>query len=78
MKPLRWTSHVLQALVDRDIDRAEVEQTIAAPDHSVSDSPRRVLMRRYFDDSLQRQMLLRAVIEATTDERVVISAYKTS
>jgi hypothetical protein len=39
VKPLRWTSHALAALVDRDIDRAEVEQTVAAPEHSVNDPP---------------------------------------
>lgn len=79
MKPLRWTSHALAALVDRDIDRAEVEQTIAAPEVSVIDPPRRVvLMRRYLDIHLGRQMLLRVVIEETPDERVVVTVYKTS
>ena len=81
MKPLRWTSHALTALFDRDIDRAEVEQTVAAPEHSVIDPPRcAVLMRRYFDVRLGRQMLLRAVVEETPDERVVVTAckYKTS
>ena len=79
MKPLRWTSHALAALVDRDIDRAEVEQTTAAPELAVIDAPRRaVLMRRYFDVRLERQMLLRAVVEETPDERVVVTVYKTS
>jgi hypothetical protein len=41
VKPLRWTSSALTALVDRDIDRAEVEQTIAAPELAVIDVPRR-------------------------------------
>jgi hypothetical protein len=79
MKPLRWTSHALQALVDRNIDRTEVEQTIAAPELSVSDPPlRAVLMRRYFDNRLGRQMLLRVVVEESADERVVVTVYKTS
>jgi hypothetical protein len=79
VKPLRWTSHASAALVDRNIDRAEVEQTIAAPDLSVVDPPRRVvLMRRYFDVRLRRQMLLRVVVEESSDERVVITVYKTS
>ena len=69
----------MAALVDRDIDQTEVEHTIAAPDHSILDPPRRaVLMRRYFDVHLGRQMLLRAVVEETPDERVVITVYKTS
>jgi len=79
VKPLRWTSHALAALVDRGIDQAEVEQTIAAPELSVIDPPQRaVLMRRYFDVLLGREMLLRAVVEETPDERVVITVYKTS
>jgi hypothetical protein len=49
----------LSALVDRGIDQAEVEQTIAAPEFSVIDPPQRaVLMRRYFDVLLGREMLL--------------------
>jgi hypothetical protein len=35
-------------------------------------------MRQYFDDHLGRQMLLRAMVEETPDERVVITVYKTS
>jgi hypothetical protein len=35
-------------------------------------------MRRYFDDTLSRQMLLRVVIEETASELVVVTAYKTS
>jgi hypothetical protein len=79
VKPLRWTSHALAALVDRDIDQAEVERTIAAPELSVVDPPWRVvLMRRHFDVQLGRQMLLRVVLEETPDDRVVITLYKTS
>jgi hypothetical protein len=59
VKPLRWTAHALAALADRDIDRTEVEQTIAAPEHSVVDPPgRAVLMRQYADVRMGRQMLL--------------------
>ena len=76
---LRWTSHALDALVDRDIDRAEVERTIAAPERSEIDPPRReVLMGRYFDRRLEREMLLRVVVEDTPAERVVVTVYKTS
>jgi hypothetical protein len=79
VKPLRWTSHALQALVDRSIDRTEVERAIATLELSVVDPPRRaVLMRRYFDKRLGHQMLLRVVVEEAPDERVVITAYKTS
>jgi Domain of unknown function (DUF4258) len=73
---VRWTAHALAALVDRNIDRAEVEQTIVAPELSVIDPMLRlVLMRRYFDVGLGREMLLRVVVEETPDERVVITVY---
>jgi hypothetical protein len=83
VKPLHWTAHALHALldrgIDRGIDRAEAEQTIAAPELSAIDAPwRAVLMRRYFDGRLGRQMLLRVVVEETPDERVVVTVYKTS
>lgn len=79
MKPLRWTSHAPQALIDRDVDRSEVELVLAVPKLSVVDPPRRVVvMRRYVDRRLGRQMLLRVVVEEMPDERIVITAYKTS
>ena len=79
MKPLRSDVPRLGGAVDRGIDQAEVEQTIAAPELSIIDPPQRaVLMRRYFDVLLGREMLLRAVVEETPDERVVITVYKTS
>ena len=79
MKRLRWTLHALKALEDRGIDRAEVDETIAAPELSILDPPHRVvLMRRFFDGKLERQMLLRVVVEETRRERVVVTVYKTS
>lgn len=35
-------------------------------------------MRRYFDAALQRDMLLRAVVENIDGEKAVITAYRTS
>jgi hypothetical protein len=79
VKPLRWTSHAVAALAERGIDRAEAELTIATPEHSVDDPPyRTILMRRYFDAGLDREMLLRVVVEDTLRERVVVTVYKTS
>ena len=79
MKRLRWTLHALKALKDRGIARAEVDNTITAPELSVLDPPHRVvLMRRFFDGQLERQKLLRVVVEETGQERVVITVYKTS
>jgi hypothetical protein len=35
-------------------------------------------MHQYFDVGLRRQVLLRAVVEETPDERAIITVYKTS
>jgi hypothetical protein len=79
VKPLRWTAHALRALADREIDLDEAEMTIASPELTAVDPPRRaVLMRQYFDDKLNRQMLMRVVVEEAPHERIVITVYKTS
>jgi hypothetical protein len=79
MKPVRWTHHALQSLVDREIERADVAQAIREPESEVPDPPgRRVLMRRYEDVALAQPMLLRVVVEETPQELVVITVYKTS
>lgn len=78
-KPFRWSGHALEALVDRGIDRAEVERTLAEPERVVPDPPgREVWMRRYVDARLGQEMLIRAVVEEERDERVVVTVYATS
>ena len=78
-KPVRWSPHALDALVDREIDRSEAERAVAVPEFVVPDVPRReICMRRFFDARLGQQMLLRVVVEDAGHERVVVTAYKTS
>ena len=79
MKPIRWTAHARKKVAAREVSMAEIEQTIARPDSIVSGHPpRRIFMRRYFDDVLQSEMLLRVVVEETDAEMAVITLYKTS
>jgi hypothetical protein len=79
MKPVRWSPHALDNLADREIDREAAEKTLANPEFMIpSQLPRLVLMRRYFDQVLQQEMLLRMVVEDTSTERIVITVYKTS
>jgi hypothetical protein len=79
MKPVRWTSHASQNLADREIEREEAGKTLAGPELVVPDLPgRRILMRRYYDEVLQQEMLLRVIVEDAGDETVVITVYKTS
>ena len=79
MKPIRWTPHARKKMASREVSRHEVEQTIAHPD-SVAPGrpPRRIFMRRYVDDALRTEMLLRVIVEETATELVVVTLYKTS
>jgi len=44
----------------------EVEQTVARPDSIVTGQwPRRIFMRRYFDEIVGAEMLLRVVVKET-------------
>ena len=79
MKPIRWTAHARKKVAAREVSMAEIEQTIARPDPIVSGHPpRRIFMRRYLDDVLQSEMLLRVVVEETDADMAVITLYKTS
>jgi hypothetical protein len=79
LKPVRWSLHALHNLAEREIDRVEADTTLSTPEFEAPDQPpRRILMRRYFDQVLQQEMLLRLVVEDTGVETVVITVYKTS
>ena len=57
----------------------EVERTIARPDSIVPGQwRRRIFMRRYFDEILETEMLLRVVVEETDMDLTVVTLYKTS
>ncbi len=79
MKPVRFTPHAMQNLQEREISLAEVERTVAEPDAIASGHEGRdIYMRRYFDATLNQEMLLRVVAEETESEIVVVTAYKVS
>ena len=78
-KPVRWTDHALDNLGDREIARPEADRALREPEAvAPGDAGRQVLMRRYSDEVLGQEMLLRIVVEETSSERVVVTAYKTS
>ena len=79
MRAIRWTTHALRNLADREIPRDEAERTLALPELIAPGQPgRRVLMRRYLDSVLRQHMLLRIIIEETQEEVIVVTLYKTS
>jgi hypothetical protein len=78
-KRVRWSRHALDALLDRKIDRREADRTLTNPELvALADPPRVAYMRRYHDEALGQEMLIRLVVEETSTERVVITASKTS
>jgi hypothetical protein len=79
MKPIRWSAHARKKAAKREIDEAEVKQTITQSDSIVpGQPPRSIFMRRYFDEVLETEMLLRVVVEETDADLVVVTLYKTS
>ena len=79
LRSIRWTPHAVKNLIDREIDRTEAEKTVASPEYvERGRPPRSVYMRRYVDEVLLQEMLLRIVVEDGPDELVVVTVYKTS
>jgi hypothetical protein len=57
----------------------EAEKALADPEAvSPASSSWQFFMRRHFDDRFQREMLVRALVEETPEDRVVITVYITS
>ena len=64
MKPIRFSPHAEENLIDREISREDAEAAIRNPvGREPSRPPREIVMRPYFDKITGETMLLRAVIE---------------
>ena len=69
MKPICWSAHARKKAAKREVPENEVERTIARPDSIVPGQlRRRIFMRRYFEEILQTEMLLRVVMQETDAE----------
>ena len=78
-KPIRFTQHAEENLLARSISREEVEETVRSPDREEDARPPcRVASRQYFDDLLNKEMLLRVITQESADGIQVITLYKTS
>jgi hypothetical protein len=78
-KPLRWLDHARKNLVEREIQELEVLRTVSEPEFEApSVNNRRILMRFYFDETLQQKMLMRVIVEEVGDELIIVTLYKTS
>ncbi len=79
VKPITFTSHAEDNLKVRSISPEEIEETIRNPDREEdARPPRRVASRQYFDDVLNKEMLLRVITEEDDECISVITLYKTS
>ncbi len=78
-KPLRFSLHVRLNLRDREVPEGEIERALEQPELVISgDADRLIYMRRYQDNVLAQEMLLRVIVEETETERVVVTVHKTS
>jgi len=69
MKPICWSANARKKAAKREVPENEVERTIARPDSIVPGQlRRRIFMRRYFEEILQTEMLLRVVMQETDAE----------
>ncbi|NQS98328.1 MAG: DUF4258 domain-containing protein [candidate division Zixibacteria bacterium] len=79
MKKLVWTHHAKENLLEREINAQEVYLTLKNPEiRQPGIKGRIILVRTYFDTSLNQKMLLRLIIEETVAEIKIITLYKTS
>lgn len=79
MKPTRWLAHALKNLADREIPREQADKALAEPEHiGEGHGGRSVFMRRYFDERLKQEMLIRVVVEESESEHIVTTVYITS
>ena len=79
MKAIRFSPHAEANLVAREVSRADAEAAIRQPSHRQPARPPREIVNRVYSDTVTGEtMLLRAVVEETELEIVVITVYKTS
>lgn len=78
MKPLRIPPHTIKNLRDREISLDAVRRTMEQPERiGMGFDQRKIYMRRYQDEILGQEMLLRVIVEETDTDMVVVTAYKT-
>lgn len=79
-RPIRWTPHAAARLGLRAISLAEAEAVLNHPERVVPGRTpdRRVYMRRIHDSKINREVLVLLVVEETSTERVVVTAYLTT
>lgn len=79
LKPVRWSPHAKEMLLDRDVELSEAEETLTNPDDILpADWPRVMYQRVYYDKMLGQEMMLRLVVEESPKEQVVVTIYKSS
>jgi len=79
MQVFRWTRHALEALAEREIERAEADRALDGPTPTMPGlGQRTIYLHMYHDRMLGQEMLLCIVTEALVDEVVIITVYKTS
>lgn len=78
-KPFRFRNHAYEKMETRELERWEIEEALEHPDHILPGRwPRTVFQKRHWDRILNREMLLRIVVEETDSYLDIVTVYKTS
>ena len=79
MKTIRWTAHALQKITNREVDTYTVEHILEHPDTvQWASATRQFYQGRYFDETLNTEMLLRVLVDESDTVKFIITLYKTS
>ena len=79
-RPIRWTPHAVARLGRRGISLTDAEKALNNPERVAPGRmpDRRVYMRHTHDPTINREVLILLVVEETSTERVVVTAYITT
>ena len=78
-KQIRWSAHALKELNVREIDSVIAEDVAINPVQiSLEQGERKAMMKLYHDEVLNKEMLLRVIVEESEIVTTIITLYKTS
>ena len=74
-----FTNHARMQMARRHISEAAALEAVEGPQQTIYLSGRRyVHQNRYFDPIEGKEMIIRVFVEPSTDDMIVVSAYRTS
>lgn len=74
---VEWMEHAKFEVARRGIDSKLVDEVVKNPEQKILQGARVVCQKRYFDKALEKEMLLRVIVEIEKSIKI-ITVYKTS